>query len=91
MEKPRREGSVLAGLLGGVLLVALAVIIVSCVPVVPCSNCQTEAGPNAAWHRSFRNRVCDCCGDRMRVTLLERWSWRRGALERALRADPDRY
>lgn len=86
METPRREGSVLAGLLGGLLLAALVAFVVAGAPVETCPSC--EGNLEVLLLRAF---PCDCCRDRLKVTLLEGWRWRRGARERALRVDPDRY
>lgn len=85
MTTERRDGSVTPWLVGGALLAALVAVLLAWVPLVTCTGCHGVMRLTATY-------PCDCCGGGLKVTILERWSWRRGALERALSGDdPDRY
>ena len=73
-------------MLGGLLVVSLAALLIAWAPLATCDSCRGERH----WMH-LRSWVCECCGDRVEMTLLQKWRWRRGAWERALQVDPDRY
>jgi len=73
-------------LIGGLLVAGLAAFLLGWAPLATCDSCRGERH----WVH-LRSWACECCGDRLRITYLKKWSWNRGTHERALEVDPDRY
>ena len=60
----------------GILLVALAVIVIAFVPLVPCPECS-DVGFQIGAMAFFQlwGWTCPTCDNSQRATLLKSWTW----------------
>ena len=79
MEIPsNRSSSVTTWLVGGILLVAIAAVVIAFVPLVECPDCEGSAERKIliglGTHPYYRNESCPRCSKTGKLSLLNRWT-----------------